>query len=369
MRTRIDDVRGFTRIAIDAAIGGAGIVESMHRTIQRIPAPVGKPIEESTRGITGLVYRSVQGTMRLTGRALDFGLDQLARRLPDQPVGPQRDRLLARINGLWGDYLASSNNPLAIDMSLRHEAESSDRVLVLVHGLCMSDHDWLREGHDHGRRLADDLGYAPVYVRYNSGLPIAENGRALAAELATLVEAWPEPVSEIAFIGHSMGGLVIRAALHHAERDGADWTNRVSDLVFLGTPHGGAPLERIGRSIDQALQFSPYLAPFARPGMARSAGITDLRDARVSADGEPVLLPACIRCYAVAGRLKAEPAPLRDSTVGDGLVPVASALGLQGDRPLDLPEDRRWISNQTGHFDLLSRPEVYAQLRSWLDRR
>jgi hypothetical protein len=52
---------------------------------------------------------------------------------------------------------------------------------VLLHGLCMNDLQWRRAGHDHGRALARDLDYTPVYLRYNSGLHISTNGRRFSA--------------------------------------------------------------------------------------------------------------------------------------------------------------------------------------------
>ena len=36
-----------------------------------------------------------------------------------------------------------------------------------------------------------ELGYTPLYVRYNSGRHISENGRDLAEQLERLVAAWP----------------------------------------------------------------------------------------------------------------------------------------------------------------------------------
>ena len=86
------------------------------------------------------------------------------------------------------------------------------RILVLVHGSCMNDRMWLRNGHDHGAALARDLGYTPLYLHYDSGRHVSTNGRDLAALLEELVEAWPVRVAETSLVAHSMGGLVARAA-------------------------------------------------------------------------------------------------------------------------------------------------------------
>ncbi len=54
--------------------------------------------------------------------------------------------------------------------------------------------------------------------------------------------------------------------------------------------------------------------------------------------------------------------------LGDGLVPVASALGRHKDRAraLEFPADRQWVACETGHLDLLSRSNVYEQVARWL---
>src|SRR5262249_13351522 len=176
-------------------------------------------------------------------------------------------------NGVVGDHLSDSGNPFAIAMQLRHggvplelapEAlrgalpHACRKVVVLVHGLCMTDRHWMRRGHDHGAALARDLGYTPVHALYNSGLHISNNGRALAAQLAQLVAAWPVPLDELVLIGHSMGGLVARSACHAGDEAGHTWRGRLRALITIGSPHHGAPLERGGHGLDRALEISPY---------------------------------------------------------------------------------------------------------------
>src|SRR5205823_7106966 len=94
-------------------------------------------------------------------------------------------------------------------------SEARGDVLVLIHGLCMNDLQWQRDGHDHGAVLARELGFTPVYLSYNSGLHISTNGRELSAQLQALLDAWPCPVQRLVLVGHSMGGLLARSALHY----------------------------------------------------------------------------------------------------------------------------------------------------------
>ncbi len=241
---------------------------------------------------------------------------------------------------------------------------------MLVHGLCMNDQHWSRDGHDHGAALADELGHLPLYVRYNSGLPISSNGEALAEILETLIRNWTQPVEEVAILGHSMGGLVARSACHHGRIARHAWLKHLDKLVFLGTPHHGAPLERGGNGLDFLMDLSPYSIPLTRISRARSAGINDLRHGKVSAKEHPVPLPPSVKCYALAAVRAGKRSALSERLVGDGLVPLDSALGQHRDTAwkLAIPEARQWVGYGMGHGDLLSSPDVYAQLHNWLQQ-
>lgn len=387
---RIDELRGATRLAVEATRGITALVEKMHVTIASGPAVLGRPLAGPARLATGAVYASIQGITRLVGSSLDRALAELAPLLEGRGAGPQRDAILAVVNGVLGDYLRETQNPLAIEMQLRHAGRvlavddpaltgATPKILVLLHGSCMTDAQLTRAGHDHGAALARDLGYTPVYVRYNSGLHISTNGHELAALLERLVGAWPVPVEELVLLGHSMGGLVARSACHVAPADGHTWPRHRCALITLGSPHHGAPLERGGNWIDRLLELTPYTAPLGALGRIRSAGVTDLRFGNVldehwrgrdrfahGADPRsPCPLPAHVRCYAIAGTLSAQPGPRLRS---DGMVPVDSALGRHPRPELDLgfPDDHRFIAFGTGHVELLGAPSAYAAMRAWL---
>jgi pimeloyl-ACP methyl ester carboxylesterase len=377
-------------MAVDASTGIVNIVESMHRTVQKVPGPLGPKPTDRTRGITGFVYRTVRGSMQLVGTGLDRALAPLAELLPAGDSTPKRDAYLSVVNGVYGDYLVRTGNPLALEMALRYRGRRVDvtdpagsmaaagfpsltgKVLVLVHGLCMSDLQWLRDDHDHGEALARELGYTPLYLRYNTGVNVADNGLALSSLLESLLEAWPVPLEDVAIIGHSMGGLVARSALHHAVESGRSWPARLGRVVFLGTPHHGAPLERGGHGLDFLLELSPYSAPFTRIGGLRSAGIKDLRHGSIVAGTHRfVQVPADVKCYSIGALLATGRASLSDRLVGDGLVPLDSALGRhrQPGKSLAVPPQRQWVARGTGHLDLLSRPEVYRQLHDWFTEK
>ena len=386
-RSQLSDLRGATRMVVDAAEATADVVEKMHRTIQLRPGPLGEFVSGRTRGITGMVYRGVRGGIRLVGQAIDASLAPVTFLLPEGGPTPAQDAYKSVLNGLCGDYLFRTGNPLAIDMSLRfkgrpvnlHDPESSlnqhtdtkasrTKLLVLVHGLCMNERHWNREGHDHGAALADDLGYLPLYLRYNSGLEISANGRELAALLETLVGNWAHRVEEITLVGHSMGGLVARSACHQGRIAGHAWLQHLRKLVFLGTPHHGAPLERGGRGLEFVMNLSPYSKPLIHISQVRSAGITDLRHGRIAPMQPIVPLPAGVQCYAAAAVRAKKRSILAERLVGDGLVPLNSALGRHRDasRKLAIPKSRQWVGYRIGHAELLNHPSVYSRINRWL---
>ena len=396
MRNHLDDLRGAGRLAVEATRGVTDLVEAMHTTIGGGPDLLGRPLARPTRAVTGLVYSSIRGVTRLVGAGIDAALAQLAPLLGERAPGsgPERDAVLAVLNGVLGDYLGATGNPLAIEMRLRHggvalELErraleqalphATGKLLVLVHGSCMNDRKWSRAGHDHGAALARDLGYTPVYLHYNSGLHVSTNGRLLAELLERLTAEWPAPLEELTILAHSMGGLVARSACHVGEADDMTWRPKLTRLVCLGTPHHGAPLERGGNWIDRALAISRYSSPLARLGHIRSAGVTDLRFGNVLEEhwagrdrfahgADPrtqVELPAGVACYAIAATTAAK---ARDKLPGDGIVPVASALGRHARPELTLafPDAHQLVAYGTGHFDLLDKADVYAAIKAWL---
>ncbi len=394
---RAADLRAYSRLAIEATIAVTDLLENMHHNISRLPGVFGEATEEPARGITGLVYRSIRGVTRKVGHGVDSILSVVApQSLPDD-VSTQREVLVAVLNGVVGDYLLATDNPLQIHMQFRREGKAleltpaalagsipgvSGKIVVLAHGLCMSDLQWQRRGHNHGEALAAEAGFTPVYLHYNSGLHISTNGHEFSEKLEQLIQAWPVPVEQLVIIGYSMGGLLARSACEDARRTGKSWIRHLRDLVFIGTPHDGSPLERTGNRLDALLGASPYTVALSRLGKVRSAGITDLRHANLDdADWhdhdrfksrrvrrEAVPLPEGVRCYAIAGSVARRPNGLSERLAGDGLVPLFSALGSHRSpkRNLGLPESRRWIAYKTNHLDLLASADAYARISAWL---
>ena len=388
-----EDLRGLGRLAVEATTGIVDLVEEMQQAIGGGPRVLGRPLAELTRLFSRPMYGAIRGVTRAVGVGIDASLARLGPLLGDGTPGPEREALLAILNGVLGDHLEASGNPLAIEMRLRYQHRplalepdalraaipgAGSKVLVLVHGSCLGDRAWTR--HDHGSALARDLGFTLIHLQYNTGRHVSTNGRAFAALLERAITAWPAPVEELMIVGHSMGGLVARSACHAADAAGHRWRRALTKLVCIASPHHGAALERGGSWIDVLLGISHYSAPLARLGKIRSAGVTDLRYGNVldehwegrdrfahHRDTRAALeLPRGTECYAIAGTKTTSPTARRPAD--DGLVTVDSALGRHR-RPeltLPFPEDHRWIALGTGHVELLGSPAVYDVLRSWL---
>jgi pimeloyl-ACP methyl ester carboxylesterase len=375
-------------------LGVTQLVEGVHQSVLATLGLPGGQVPTRTRGLTGLIYKTIRGATRVSGTALDAALRQIERTLAASDANaetPQRAAVLAALNGVLGDRLAAANSSFAIPMTLRLDGQiltaqniatvpnASKKILLIIHGLCMNDLQWQTgsgsAGQHLGKMLAEACGYTLVSLRYNTGLAIAENGRQLAQQLEMLTQHWPVRIAEIAMLTHSMGGLVARSAAHAAEQSKLAWRKKLKRMVFLGTPHCGAPLERAGHWIDTLLGATPYSAPFAQLTGLRSAGITDLRHGHVAdaQPGEPaphLPLPKSMACYAVAATLAAKRSKLADRLLGDGLVPLASALGQSAkkQRSLAFDEGSQMIFYRTGHLQLLSSSQVAQQLLAWFEK-
>jgi len=403
---RPSDLRAVAQLATQATHGVAGMVEGVHQAVwSTLGAPASGSSKARSRGVTGFVYRTVHGVTELVGQGLQAAFTRLEPLLEDLVDAPpetfEREAVLAALNGVMGDRLAQNHNPLAIPMTMRWQGQilnpqalppmpgATGKVLLLIHGLCMNDLQWTPDptddavpASDHAAALATELGYTPIYLRYNTGLHTSQNGHALAALLEQVLARWPVPVEELTVLVHSMGGLVLRGAVHYAQADGLDWPRHLKNIVFLGTPHHGAPLEKAGNWVDLILGTTPFTRPFARLGQLRSAGITDLRHGHVlDADWQgrdrfarspdrrtPLPLPTGVACYTVAATTASKRSPLADRLIGDGLVPLPSALGQHSDprHQLQFPKPHQAILYRTGHMALLHSPTVTAQLLRWL---
>ncbi|RZK15130.1 MAG: alpha/beta fold hydrolase [Hymenobacter sp.] len=338
------------------------------------------------------------------------------------------------LNGVFGDQLAARHDARAIQLSFRrgghdvavadlHLCEPRQKTVIFVHGLMGDELIWQTGFQDapqgplrYGPRLAQEASVRVLYVRYNTGLHISENGRALHLLLNELIKAYPDALGELVLVGHSMGGLVIRSAGYYAaqlrvmsyelrvKKGGRvqskvenqlltvnsqlltdNWLAHLRSVFLLGVPHDGSYLEQNGQLVERLLRrINLFPTRFVSEAIARrSNGIKDLGQALLVDEDwqqpdDPALprprtvvplLPG-VRYHVLVGAwLKANlPQAVRDY-FGDGLVGAASGRGeLFGDET-NLPPGTSVRTARFGaqhHSGLLRHPEVYHYLRQWL---
>ena len=398
------------RLAGEAVGGVASLVRDMHAAIaSRSFAAVGPgaiPVRAIHDRATRAIYPAIRNALAAAPRA---GATLLARRVPATapPAAASTGGSLAlgALNGAIGDALASRGSELALEMSIRRDGvdvapdgaglaaafpDATPKLGVFVHGLCEADEAWrlLPLGanpgarRSYGERLADDLGYTPIFVRYNTGLHVSDNASHLSALLERVAEGWPVEVEEIALVGHSMGGLVCRGACHRGEATGAGWVAPLRHVLCLGTPHLGAPLEKAANLAGWALARLPETRALARVVNGRSVGIKDLRfgscveEDWCDCDVDELLSDHChdvpflesaTYCFIGATVSRGEHGAL-GTVVGDLLVRFPSASGRGRRRRVPFEAANGLHLGGANHFDLLNHPAVYEQIRSWLAR-
>jgi pimeloyl-ACP methyl ester carboxylesterase len=388
-----EDLRAFPGGIRDMHLGIAG------RAFRGV-GPASRPVQVIHDTLSRRAYDAIGAGAALLGRAVDGAMEQ--RGVGEEVVLSTTRRgsaVVAALNGLIGDRLERSGSDLHRAASVRVDGEAvahdpgsvraafpaaTARLVVFLHGLMGNEYYWdwggAHTGDTYGARLARDLGCTPVYLRYNTGLHVSENGLSIAALLEELVEAWPVEVEEIALVGHSMGGLVARSACHQASESRRRWTERVRQVVSLGTPHLGAPLEQGAHVAAEALYALPETRMFGAFLRRRSAGIRDLRHGslvdedwrgrdpnalRAAACKEVPLLPGATHFFVSATITRSPGHPL-GRLLGDILVLVPSATGRGGTRRIPFQPEHGHHVSPAHHLALLNHPEVYERLREWL---
>ena len=390
--------KGYSATAKTALQEGAARVQEMHHAIAgttfdilaRIPAisAASTLVKHAHDRITDGVYAAIHHG---GGRLLDVA-DAIEQQRPatDSQIAASKlgSQLRSAINGAFGDHLAHTGSVLAIAMGLYRNgreiplttnalreviaegADAGKRVCVFIHGLGCSEHCWEADTNtqrppqvDMPRRLAQDGGWTTLTLRYNTGLPIDENGQQLSVLLETLVNVWPVALGELMLIGHSMGGLLARSAFEHALSNNTNsqrWPYLTSRVICLGTPHLGSPVERLGQLTTSALRLSPITEPLSRVAARRSQGIQDLRHGPGSHDAQRGDYPPVAWRF-IGGSLSDDPESPLSRLIGDGLVTPDSATAHTEDG--DVQSVR---FGGISHMGLLNNARVYVQVLDWL---
>jgi pimeloyl-ACP methyl ester carboxylesterase len=401
-----NEVRALTALAFEELKGFPGALRDMHLGIAERAfsgvGPASRPVKLVHDAISGGVYGALASGTGVIARGADAAIER-------EGIGEgvelsstrSGSAMIGALNGLIGDRLEHGQSDLHQPASVRVDGEvvgldgdslarafpaATGRLVVFLHGLMGTEFywDWGAEyaGDTYGARLSSDLGCTPVYLRYNTGRHVSENGRSVAALLDELVSAWPVEVESAALVGHSMGGLIARSAGHYGSESGHAWVARVEHVISLGTPHLGAPLEQAAHVASAALSSLPetrMLGSFLRK---RSSGIRDLRagslvdedwrgrdpeSLRRAACREVPLLDDAMHCFVSATVTRSPHHPV-GRLLGDILVLVPSARGRGRTRRIPFKDGHGHHVSPTHHLALLNHPEVYERMRGWLEQ-
>lgn len=381
-----------------------GTVRDMHRAMaKRVFGATrffGGQLPESLHdGVVTSAYGALSGMLRISsGSVRALSARGIGRSMESSPGGR---RIIATVNGLIGDELRMLDDPQAIKMAVRNDGEDivatpfpikqayldgTSHLVIFVHGLCESDESWYQRekvnGTTYVARISQDTDGTPVLVRYNTGLHISENGKHLDALIRQLVDAWPVEVTRVTLVGHSMGGLVVRAATNYATAASEIWPQLVKDIVCLGTPHTGANLEKVAHLGSRLLRFWPVSTPLSAILETRSPGIVDLRHGYISQDeweGQDLTsqwgldrIAAAPLAHAeyhfVGSTLGATRYHPFSAVLGDLLVHFSSAAGMGRTGPVVDGARFEYVPS-THHFALLNHPKIGDWLVEWLNAR
>ncbi|MGA8038513.1 MAG: alpha/beta fold hydrolase [Acidimicrobiia bacterium] len=353
-------------------------VEGMHRAIlQRWLGMAGTRANTGRRladGMTASVYQAIRLGGRAVGTAISIGARLVSERATVRPLWETtRGRYVQSIfNGVWGDRFEEDGSQFRIELGLRDRdgallptspaslsrafPRPTGRLVILLHGLGETERCWQS---DDSPDLSEGLeadGFSVLRVRYNTGLAVSETGSDLARVVEEIRLSWPVPVDEVALIGHSMGGLVIRSSVDAARAMGLPWVELVRHLVAIGTPHLGSPIEKGVKIVGDGLGLFNETRPLRTFLEQRSAGIKDMGGINPQFGH----LDA-IDDHIVAGVVTRRPSHPLGLLLGDLVVRVGSATG--GGR---VGASDVLIAGGRKHADLINDQEVISRIRAWL---
>jgi pimeloyl-ACP methyl ester carboxylesterase len=433
-------LKGARDLVFDAVEETTNLVERMHSLAAKKstqPLTLIAPLATLTRGVKTVhdsiasnVYEIIRIVNRGVEKMLDAGTGLIAESLacpPDNllqksggtPISTRdnkcnpsrRDFMIAQseaiLNGLYGDYLDKKENALDLGLCFRNQGkilpmnknsvkqafpDATAKICIFIHGLMCTEMSWDIGAEkfyndpavNFGSQLKAELGYTPLFVRYNTGRHISENGKRFSDLLSQLIEKYPVNIEEIVLIGHSMGGLVSRSAAHYGDKENAAWIKRLRHVVCVGSPHLGAPLEKavnILGSLLRAFNLPGTQAP-AQILNSRSAGIKDLRFGYTVEDewndkdpdaffrNHRLDLPLVdgVAYYYIAATVTADPKHPVGLFIGDIMVRVPSAAGHAADPARRIPFRSGIVFTGMDHLHMANHPDVYKVIRGFLDR-
>lgn len=426
-------VKGLTNLLFDTVEHVTNLVERTHastasRVFRSVPATEATATATNTvqavHDLTsGSVYRAIHGINLGVRTLVNVGIDWRLGNTPQARPGeaselPRNsdaktardngafiDRAESTLNALFGDYLHDRQNGLDLGLSLRHKGKElpvkrrileenipggTGKIVLFIHGLFGTEWAWRGSGPESsgdldvgfGSLLKKELGYTPLYLRYNTGRHVSENGQLLSALLSQLVDEYPHKVKEIVLVGHSMGGLLARSAAYYGGKQKAAWLGRLRHIVCLGTPNLGAPLEKginLMSSVLSAVNTAGTRVP-AEILNARSAGVKDLRfgytvggewkgrdpDDLLDDNRHDVPPVDGVDYHFIAATVTRNPRHPIGTLIGDLVVRLPSAAGRSRISARHMPFGSKQVLSGINHLRLTNDPQVYRAIKRYL---
>jgi len=446
MNENIKRLKGAKDLVFDAVEETTNLVERMHALAAKKstqPLTLIEPLTTLTKGVKTVhdsiasgVYEMVRIVNRGVEKLLDTGTGLVANSMACPPENilhenknspitsfdnacdasgkisggvSGRDLMIGQseaiLNGLYGDYLDKKENALDLGMQFRHQdrilpmnkdsfkqaiPDASAKICIFVHGLMCTEWSWHIGAEkfysnptvNFGSQLKTDLGYTPLFVRYNTGRHISENGQRFSDLLSELIDNYPVDIEEIVLVGHSMGGLVSRSAAHYSNKENAPWLKRLRHIVCVGSPHLGAPLEKavnILGSLLRAFNLPGTQAP-AQILNSRSAGIKDLRfgytvdeewndkDPDAFMNDNRLHLPPVegVGYFYIAATVTADSKHPMGILLGDIMVRVPSAAGHTANPDRRIPFRSGLVFSGMDHLHMANHPDIYKKIREFI---
>lgn len=153
------------------------------------------------------------------------------------------------------------------------------KLVLLIPGLFCDETLWENEAENSNLKIVSllrELGYYPVFIRFNPGLHISSNGKKLSHLLGGFCKYLES--EKLNVISYSQGGLIFRSALYYEREFNYKWREKIAKVLFISSPDRGSYLEKIGFWIGFLFEISPNLALkiIGMLGNLRSDGIKDL---------------------------------------------------------------------------------------------
>jgi hypothetical protein len=249
--------------------------------------------------------------------------------------------------------------------------------ILMVPGLFCDETLWTESGSPvNYQDMVRELGYYPVYFRFNPGNPIPTNGKAFYDMLNLFFSHGDFYETRPPMLTYSQGGLIFRAAAYLAQQTNApvgDYGKWIRHAFFINCPDGGSYIEKLGFWIGLGLSKVPLpvVSILGAIGNERSDAMKDMSHGVIREEDRAVNHPDRYGMETYHGELDNVMATQIYSSIsnktevwgswfGDGVVEDTSLKKLSDSvfRKKKNPEDRVHHLEGLSHFQVMNAPET-----------